>query len=279
MSERPRLCPNCRQLNGPGEAKCFRCGNSLRLSALSSGPWAKLRELESPATKLLVGLCVLNFLVMVVWGRQFPIGFIGPGPSPATLIAVGGISGHLGPTMEQWRMLSAVFVHLGAFHLLMNMSALLWLGRTIEAAMGSWRMVWIFVLSGVGGFLVSCLYYGLTSPPTAGASGAIFGLVGAQIAEMRHSRDPRLREVFLQYLAYAAAFALLMRVNNAAHLGGFLIGYVLAEGLIRIPRRVAWDRIGNPVAAVLIVLSISSQVAALVSPYTRAVAAFRVKAR
>jgi len=279
MSERPRLCPNCRQLNGPGEATCFRCGTSLTLGRLTAGPSAKLRSLEAPATAVLLSLCVMNFLLMVVWSREVPIGFIGPGPSRAAIVAAGGIAGELGPTVERWRLLSAVYVHLGLFHLLMNMSALHWLGRTIEASMGAWRTVVIFVLSGLGGFIVSAFYYGSVSPPTAGASGAIFGLVGAQIAEMRRLRDPRLRDVFLQYLAYAAVFALLMRVNNAAHLGGFVLGYLVSEVLMRVPRRVSWDRIGRPVAYALVALSVATQVAAVVSPYTRAVAAFRLKAR
>lgn len=274
MSDRPRLCPNCRQLNGPGETSCFRCGQALR-PQLISGPWAKLRELEAPATTLLMGLCFANFLYMCFWGRELALGLLGPGPSPAAIVAAGGIMGLLGPTLEPWRMLSAVFVHLGVLHLLMNMSALAWLGKTIEGSMGSWRMVVVFVVSGLFGFYLSCLYYGDTSPPTAGASGAIFGLVGAQLAEMRRARDPRLRDVFLQYLAYAVAFALMMRVNNAAHLGGFVAGYALALGLLRVPRRVAWDNIGRPLAYLLIALSVASQVGAALSPYTRAASELR----
>lgn len=274
MSDRPRLCPKCRQLNGPGETSCFRCGQSLS-PALTSGPWAKIGQLEAPATTVLMGLCFANFLFMAFWGREVPLGLLGPGPSPAAIVAAGGIMGVLGPTLEPWRMLSAVFVHLGVLHLVMNMSALAWLGRAIEGSLGSWRMIAIFVISGLAGFYLSCLYYGPTSPPTAGASGAIFGLVGAQLAEMRRARDPRLREVFLQYLAYAVAFALMMRVNNAAHLGGFVVGYLLTQGLVRVPRRVAWDRIGRPVAYVLLAASVASQVAAALSPHTRAVSAFR----
>lgn len=262
MSDRPRLCPNCRQLNGPLESTCFRCGSSLRL-----GPWAKWRQLEAPATSVLVALCFANFLLLVLWSRQFPIGLLGPGPKPSAIVAVGGIVGHVGSTRELWRLLSAVYVHLGFLHLLMNMSALRYLGRAVEASMGSWKMVTLFVLSGAGGFVASRIYYGPWSPPTAGASGAIFGLVGAQIAEMRRARDPRLREVLMQYLAMAVAFALIMSVNNAAHLGGFVLGYLGAELLLRVPRRSAWDGPGQKLAYVLIALSVASQVASLLSPY------------
>jgi membrane associated rhomboid family serine protease len=262
MSGHPRLCPNCRQLNGAGEATCFRCGHPLAL-----GPWAKLRKLESPATSVLVAICFANFALMALWGREFPLGLFGPGPKRSAIVAAGGIIGMLGSTEERFRWLSAVYVHLGLLHLLMNMSALRYLGRALEATMGSWRMVTIFVMAGLGGFVLSGVYYGPNGPPTAGASGAIFGLVGAQIAEMRRARDPRLRDVLLQYLAYAVAFALLLSVNNAAHLGGFVFGYLGAEGLLRIPRRASWDKAGRWLAAVLIALSLASQVASFLSPY------------
>src|SRR6478736_1533560 len=245
MSGHPRLCPNCRQLNGAGEATCFRCGQPLAL-----GPWAKLRELEAPATAILIGLCFANFALMALWGRDFPLGLFGPGPKPSAIVAAGGIIGELGSTEERFRWLSAVYVHLGLLHLLMNMSALRYLGRAIEATMGSWRMVTIFVVAGCGGFVLSRIYYGENSPPTAGASGAIFGLVGAQIAEMRRARDPRLREVLLQ------------------HLGGFVLGYLGAEGLLRIPRRASWDKAGLGLAALLIALSVASQAASFLSPYS-----------
>jgi|GEM_PF-2099926 len=264
MSDRPRLCPNCRQLNGPGAGTCFRCGHALAL-----GPLAKLRSLEAPATAILVGLCFANFVLLVLWSREFPIGLLGPGPKRSAIVAVGGIVGNLGATLELWRLLSAVYVHLGLLHLLMNMSALRYLGRAVEASMGSWKMVTLFVVSGVGGFVASRIYYGPVSPPTAGASGAIFGLVGAQIAEMRRARDPRLKEVLLQYLAYAVAFALLLSVNNAAHLGGFLLGYLVAEALLRVPRRAAWDALGQRFAYLLLALSVASQVASFASPYSR----------
>jgi len=270
MSARPRLCPNCRQLNGPGEATCFRCGGSL-----TPGPWAKLGGLQFPATSTLLALCFANFVLMVLWSRELPLGLFDSGPSVPAIIAAGGIKGQLGPRRELWRMLSAVYVHLGLLHLVMNMSALLWLGRTIEASMGSWKTVTIFVLSGVGGFYASCVWHGVTPVATAGASGAIFGLIGAQIAEMRRARDPDLREALMQYLAYAVAMALLFSVNNAAHLGGFLLGYLAAEALLRVPRRVVWDGVGRPLAALLILLSVASQLASFTSPYTRAVAAFR----
>src|SRR5690606_37267066 len=164
----------------------------------------------------------------VLVGRRVPIELLGRGPSPSAIVQVGGISRQVGASVEIYRWLSAVYVHLGVLHLLMNMTALLWLGRTLEESLGRWRMVTILVLSGIGGFYASRVYFGPISPPTAGASGALFGLLGARVAEMRFEKDPRLKDFLLQYAAYAVAFALLWRVNNAAHLGGFVFGYVLA---------------------------------------------------
>jgi rhomboid protease GluP len=150
MSGHPRLCPNCRQLNGAEETACFRCGQRLR-----PGRWAKLRSIQSPGTSVLVGLCFANFALMALWGRDFPLGLFGPGPKRSAIVAAGGIIGLLGSKEEHFRWLSAVYVHLGLLHLLMNMSALRYLGRALEATMGTWKMVTIFVVAGFGGFVAS----------------------------------------------------------------------------------------------------------------------------
>src|SRR5690606_8265713 len=146
---------------------------------------------------------------------------------------------------EPWRYLSAVYVHLGALHLVMNSMALLALGRRAEQRVGGARMIVVFTLTGIGGFVASTLWYGASGPLTAGASGALFGLMGHEIGQMHAQRDPRLKDILVQFLAYAVAFALLFSVNNAAHIGGFVLGYPLGRAfyLERRPwRRALWFR-------------------------------------
>jgi membrane associated rhomboid family serine protease len=109
----------------------------------------------------------------------------------------------------------------------MNLLSIVDLGAHAERSFGSARTVVLFVIAGYAGFWLSDLWYGWRfgmSPPTVGASGAIFGLVGGELGAMAIRRDPELKDRFVRVVVYAVIFAWLMPVNNAAHLGGFLAG-------------------------------------------------------
>lgn len=217
------------------------------------------------ATRLLLSFCLADFVLMALVDRRIPLvlfgggGFFGP-PTIRSLVLAGGIFGNL-VDAEPFRLLSAVYVHLGLDHFLFNMAALVSLGRSIEDRIGGARLVVLFVITGILGFLASRLYFGPVSPPTAGASGALFGFVGHEIGTLLARRDPRARELILQQLAYAIGFALLFSVNNAAHAGGFLagiaIGYLFDRERnrpVREPlfRALAWGGLILSVASVLL---------------------------
>lgn len=217
------------------------------------------------ATHLLLLLCVADFALMALVDRRIPLvlfgggGFFGP-PTIRSLVLVGGIFGSL-VDEEPFRLLSAVFVHLGIDHLLFNMAALVSLGRSIENRIGGARLVVLFVVTGILGFAASRVYFGPVSPPTAGASGALFGFVGHEIGTLLSRRDPRARELIFQQLAYAVGFALLFSVNNAAHAGGFLAGIGLGYWFEREAERrrhestfrlLAWTGLALSVASVLL---------------------------
>lgn len=130
---------------------------------------------------------------------------------------------------EPFRLMSAVFVHLGILHMLMNMSALVSLGVGIERSLGSVRFVLVFVSTGVLGFVASTAwgFWGLGTPaPTAGASGGLFGLVGFQVGYLYRARDPRWKQALTRAVIGAAILGFLMPVNNAAHAGGGIVGMV-----------------------------------------------------
>ena len=83
---------------------------------------------------------------------------------------------------EYWRLVSCLFVHVGGIHLLVNLLGLWMLGRLTEELFGPWRLVAIFALSGIAGAAAS--YFAVAAGTSAGASGAIFGLVGAVFVEL-----------------------------------------------------------------------------------------------
>lgn len=145
------------------------------------------------------------------------------------------------PTMwltgQYWRLFTAVFLHIGAAHLAMNGLSLWVAGRAVEWLYGSWRMLFIYLAAGVIGSVASSVL----GPPallSAGASGAIFGLLGA-ILWFRLSSP--LGEVIklrplLTTLALNLALSLAMYklIDNWGHLGG-LVGGFLAAAIIGVP--------------------------------------------
>jgi len=141
----------------------------------------------------------------------------------------------------QWhRLMSPVFLHGGAMHLLSNLFSLYRVGPLIEAAYGPARAALLYLLSGIGGNLAG-LWFGSARGMSIGASGAVFGLMGATAAHvLRNKRalggygDALLRNV-VQILALNLFIGTRRGsgVDNLAHVGGFVSGAVL--GLLLSP--------------------------------------------
>ncbi len=227
-----RLCPYCRELNSVGEKRCFRCGRRLPGPA-ADGLLRGFRELlgvEAPMTRVLLFLELAVFALCVIVDRSLPLGtggsLLGLSGSfkASTLLRFGALGGSLGQS-EPWRLLSAVFVHAGILHIGMNLWVFTSLGREIEGAIGGARFVLLFLLSGVLGYVASEWWYAPFHPLTMGASGGVFGEIGAVVGILGARRDPRWRGVFVRNLIYALLLSVVLgNVNTSAHLGGFAAG-------------------------------------------------------
>lgn len=132
---------------------------------------------------------------------------------------------------EWWRLLASVFLHIGVVHLLLNGWALLQLGSLFETWVGSFQLLAVFLVTGAAGSAASLVW---SRGLSAGASGAIFGLIGALIAFLLRRRDlltPFGRSVLGQLVLWAAInvfFGLSTPgIDNAAHFGGAAAGLVL----------------------------------------------------
>lgn len=143
---------------------------------------------------------------------------------------------------EYYRILSAMFLHGGIPHLFNNMLILWFLGDMIEQKLGHISFFWLYVCSGIGGNLLSlvskCLRQDMAG--SLGASGAIFGLDGALLAMVlllpgyrRVVSLPRalLMIVLSLYSGYTG-----QNIDNAAHLGGLVCGFVIGVILCLIKR-------------------------------------------
>ncbi|XP_024400713.1 RHOMBOID-like protein 1 [Physcomitrium patens] len=153
------------------------------------------------------------------------------GPSSATLQKMGGLRTDLVVDQKQgWRLMSCVWLHAGVFHLLVNMIALLVFGIELERDFGFIRIGLLYLISGLGGSLLSSLFN--HNAISVGASGALFGLLGATTSELitnwsrYRSRCSQLFQLII-VTGVNLAIGLLPRVDNFAHIGGFVTGFLL----------------------------------------------------
>jgi rhomboid protease GluP len=143
---------------------------------------------------------------------------------------------------ETYRIFTSMFLHFGIEHLINNMLVLFVLGSRLERVIGSLRFAVIYFLGGIAGNVVSLLYdlkQG-EAAVSAGASGAVFAVMGGMILVVLCNKG-RLEDLSMRQILVLAVFSLYFGftssgVDNAAHLGGFLAGFILAV-IVYHPRR------------------------------------------
>jgi membrane associated rhomboid family serine protease len=143
--------------------------------------------------------------------------------------SVNGVAGG-----DYYRLLTSMFIHFGLLHLLLNMWALYVLGRPIEAALGPLRFLALYLTAGFGG---SVAVYWLTNhSPTAGASGAIFGLFSALIVVLRKLGRSASSVIPILIVNLVITFGV-PGISIAGHLGGLVTGGLAAAGLAYAPQK------------------------------------------
>jgi rhomboid protease GluP len=176
-------------------------------------------------TYVLFATNILIFLLME---------FAGGSANPSTLIGFGAKSNYEINQGEIWRFITPIFIHIGLLHLFFNSYALWIIGPQVEKLYGGARFLTIYVLTGVAGVAASYWYH--PEGPSAGASGAIFGLFGTLfvfVIKYRNSIPASFRTtlgkgVFVTIGINLVIGFMLPMVDTAAHLGGLVAGGLLA---------------------------------------------------
>ena len=155
---------------------------------------------------------------------------------------------------EYWRYVTPIFVHIGGLHFFFNAMGLYYIGYQLEHILGARWFVLLYLLTGIMGNLSSCLY---SLSPSAGASGALFGLLGAGFRleglvgeafdKMGEKNRPRKRIYSGMAISNIILGFLIPIIDNAAHIGGLLAGWLLTEAMLRI--RTNKLRRPNPIIA------------------------------
>ena len=183
-------------------------------------------------TYALIGLNVALFLLQYLVGVNEVAGDWGMWPVG---IAVGG---------EWWRLLTGAFLHGSFLHIAFNMYVLFALGPTLERVLGHVRYLMLYLIAALGGGVAS---YALSDMRTVsvGASGAIFGLMGALIVAGRRLNYDIKQVIILLGINVVIGF-LAPGVDWRAHLGGLITGAAVAAVFVLVPRRhrVLWQTLG-----------------------------------
>ncbi len=197
-------------------------------------------------TPLIVDLNIVLFLLMVLSGANVFA------PDSAYLIKWGANIRFLTLDGQWWRVITCCFLHIGIFHLLMNMYALLYIGLLLEPRLGRRRFATAYLLTGVMASIASLYWHENTL--SAGASGAIFGMYGVFLALLttnlieKTTRGAMLASIGI-FVVYNLVNGLKGSVDNAAHIGGLLSG--IAIGYLYYPSLAKPDRPGLLYSAVL----------------------------
>ena len=178
-------------------------------------------------TYTLIGLNLFYFLIMVFAGLHLFPNPIEGSTDQRVLIDFGAKVNTLIQAGEAWRLLASIFIHIGIIHLVFNLYALWALGPLTEKSLGHRRFFMIYISSGLGGSIASFLF----SPAlSAGASGAIFGLLGALLyysykrpALWKSGLGINLVVVILVNLGFGLVQP---GIDNFAHLGGLITGTI-----------------------------------------------------
>ena len=201
---------------------------------------------EPIATYTLIGMNVLAFLGTLASGSS-----VGGSVGGNSVLEKAALNGPKIADGEVWRIVTSGFMHYGFLHLLFNMYALYILGQLLEPALGRARFLLIYFVSLIAGSVGALILD--PNALTAGASGAVFGLMGAAILVMR-SRGINVMESGLGiwlFLNLAITFTV-SNISVGGHIGGLIGGGLIALVLVELPERVRIPRWSAEVVAAAI---------------------------
>lgn len=234
---RPRLCPACGTLVGATANKCHQCGASMTFSfAAASKSLSRWMPQTSPVTYAMLAICCVMYgLAFVITMKVSGGEGVGGG-----IFNLGGVANQvnlrLGESLplyvnlrQPWRFVTAIFLHASLIHIGFNMWVLMDIGPMVEELYGSARYLFLYVATGVVGYLLSS-FVGHFS---VGASGSLLGLIGVLLAATTGRKSmaaQNLRGVLIRWLIYIAILGFLFSgTDNYAHFGGVVSGYLLGR--------------------------------------------------
>lgn len=257
------LCPSCGQLISVNAETCIHCGQK-RPGLWGFGPMLRNLLGNYGFTEVFMAFCILLYGVSLLLDpkaifqmRSF-LSFLSPSHDSLERLGMTGVKAIV--QGQWWTLITAIFLHGGLLHIYFNLSSIRQLAPAVEEFFGTTRLVLIFMISGIFGFVLSNLvgtlyliYFRYMIDPnswfhflldvryTIGASGSLFGLLGALTYYGRNRGGSFGVAIYKQSWQGALANLFLGLfipiINNWAHIGGFISGYMVAMLLGYIEKR------------------------------------------
>ena len=263
-----RICPDCMRPAAVG----FQCPSCIQEGAKStrSGRTAYGGQRTGDPTltsKVLIGLNVAVWLLILVTGgrssRLVDVFALLP-TSAFTLVngspeLVRGVTGG-----APWQLLTSMFTHIEIWHIGFNMLALWTLGAQLELAIGRARFLALYFISGLAGS-ATVLWFSAPNSQTLGASGAIFGLMGALLVVAIKVRGDVRGMLTWIGINFVLTFLLVRLISWQGHLGGFVSGVLIGAVIVYAPRehRTAWQVAGISLVALAVLVGTGTRIVLL----------------
>jgi membrane associated rhomboid family serine protease len=263
-----KVCPHCHSVNDRDARVCARCGRPL-----SARPFQILGRIGILSPKWASVSTLLGIAMVVIYARMMI--YSGGGwesvltMDTATLFRFGASFAGAYHDGEWWRLVTAVFLHAGLWHLGFNLFALSQLGPFVEETFGRARMILFFVFTGIVASLGSLALRGALAwmsggisdaSVSIGASGAIMGLMGVMAGWGQRegtSIGRGARNLALKWAVYTLVFGWLIGADNGAHGAGFIAG-----GLIGLAVRPARRDAGTASPVIVLGAALAALIAA-----------------
>lgn len=187
----------------------------------------KFNDVFSPKriifTNIISLICILMYVIVGIYGNNF-FNF------DANVLAKFGANNILlVKNGEMWRLLTCAFLHVGLIHLVVNMYSLRVIGPSVEGLIGKGKFVFIYLISAISASLMSLVFVG-SNIVSVGASGAIFGLMGALLYFGYHYRlylNDAIKTQIIPVILFNLIIGFMMPgIDNGAHIGGLIGGYL-----------------------------------------------------
>ena len=266
------LCPNCRRLISRDEAACPYCGTTRPASWWKNNPFTRSAGDADRIVMIIITVNVAMYLASLLFssrppGHGFPgLSALSPDQNSLMVLGATGVV-PIDRYGRVWTLLSANYLHGGPLHILFNMMALRQLMPLVAQEYGTSRLLVIYTLGGVAGYVVS-YYAGIGY--TIGASASLCALIGALLYYGKHRGGVYGQAVFKEVWGWAVGLMLfgfiVPGINNWGH-GGGIVGGILLGLLLGYRERLSEGLVHRLLALVCVLATAASLVLGLLSAF------------